>query len=175
LPKHREGASAARRDCREAAQLGVAVDECIGRFAPLAFAAERPDRWTDEREGRGRRQNLEAAEILRRYDAGERDFRGLEIESPANSSDPEFRGANVEGSDLSGCFIVADFSGARLRGAKLSANVKTCCFDRADLRDADFSGAAIDSATFDGADLEGATFEGAAAYGYTYVKGELSR
>jgi uncharacterized protein YjbI with pentapeptide repeats len=115
------------------------------------------------------------AEILGRYDAGERDFSNLQIESDADSSDPEFRGANLEGADFSHAVILADFSGARLRGAKFSANVKTCCFDRADLRNADFSNAAIDSATFEGADLEGATFEGAGAYGYTYRKGELPR
>ena len=115
------------------------------------------------------------AEIIRRYDAGERDFRGLEIGSEASSSDPEFRSADLEGADFSDCFIVADFTGARLRGAKFSAIVKTCCFDRADLRNADFSGAAIDAATFDGADLEGATFEGAGAYGYTYGKGVMPR
>jgi uncharacterized protein YjbI with pentapeptide repeats len=106
---------------------------------------------------------------------GEPDFRGLQIESDGEESDLEFRGATLEGADFSHCFILADFSGARLRGVKLSANVKTCRFDRADLRDADFSNAAIDSATFDGADLEGAICEGASAYGYTYVKGELPR
>ena len=115
------------------------------------------------------------AEILRRYEAGERDFRGLQIESDAQPSDPEFRGANLEGADFSDCFILADFSGARLRGVKFSANVKTCCFDRADLQDSDFSDAAIDSATFESADLDGATFEGAGAYGYTYAKGELPK
>jgi uncharacterized protein YjbI with pentapeptide repeats len=115
------------------------------------------------------------AEILRRYQAGERDFRGIQIEALAGAADPEFRGANLEEADFTGCFVVADFSGARLRGAKLSANVKTCCFDRADLRDADFSNAAIDAATFDGANLEGANFEGAGAYGYTFGKGEPPR
>jgi uncharacterized protein YjbI with pentapeptide repeats len=70
------------------------------------------------------------AEILRRYNAGERDFSNLQIESSADSSDPEFRGANLEGADFSHSFILADFSEARLRGAKFSANVKTCCFDR---------------------------------------------
>ena len=31
------------------------------------------------------------ADILRRYQSGERDFRGLEIETPTGKSDPEFR------------------------------------------------------------------------------------
>ena len=115
------------------------------------------------------------AEIIRRYEAGERNFRGLEIGSDADSSDPEFRGANLEGVDFGECFIAADFSGARLRGAKFSGNVKTCCFDRADLRGADFSDVAIDGATFEGADLEGATFEGASEQGYRYSKGEMPR
>jgi uncharacterized protein YjbI with pentapeptide repeats len=118
----------------------------------------------------------EPADILRRYQSGERDFRGLEIEVPSGKADPEFRGANLEGADFRDCFIVADFTGARLQGARFApANLKTCCFDGADLRNADFSGAAIDSATFGGANLAGARFEGAGAYGYTYRKGELPR
>jgi uncharacterized protein YjbI with pentapeptide repeats len=141
----------------------------------LAFAAERQivgqTSVTDEDDDR----IWAPAEILRRYRAGERDFCGLKIESIAGSSEPEFRDAELEGADFSNCFIVADFTGARLQGARLSANVKTCSFDRADLRNADFSGAAIESATFDGADLEGANFEGAGDHSYRYRKGELPR
>jgi uncharacterized protein YjbI with pentapeptide repeats len=118
----------------------------------------------------------EPAEILRRYLSGERDFRGLEIEARTGKSDLQFRGANLEGADFRECFIVADFTGARLQGARFApANVKTCCFDGADLQNADFSGAAIDSATFGDANLAGAKFEGACAYGYMYRKGELPR
>jgi uncharacterized protein YjbI with pentapeptide repeats len=113
------------------------------------------------------------SEILSRYEAGERDFRGIEIEATRGTSDPEFRRAYLTGADFTGAFIVADFSGATLRGARFApANVKTCTFDGADLRDADFAGAAIDSATFDGADLAGTNFEGAGDYGYTYRKDE---
>lgn len=97
------------------------------------------------------------SEILRRYESGEREFRGLEIESPRGSTGPDFRRAKLAGADFTESFIVADFSGADLQGARFApANVKTCSFDGADLRNADFSGAAIDAATFDGADLAGA-------------------
>jgi len=113
------------------------------------------------------------SEILARYEAGERDFRGLEIEAPSGTSDPEFRRADLTGVDFTGAFIVADFTGANLQGARFAAaNVKTCAFDGADLRNADFAGAAIDSATFEGAELAGTNFEGAGAYGYTYRKDE---
>jgi uncharacterized protein YjbI with pentapeptide repeats len=115
----------------------------------------------------------EPREVLSRYQAGERDFSGLEIESSHETGDLAFRGANLVGADFSRCFIVADFTGAQLGDATFAkANVKTCTFDGADLRNADFSGAAIDAATFSGANLADAIFEGAGAYGYTYVKGE---
>jgi len=112
-------------------------------------------------------------EILGRYETGERDFRGIEIEATRGTSDPEFRRANLTGADFTGAFILADFSGANLQGARFAAaNVKTCTFDGADLRNADFAGAAIDSATFDGAELAGTNFEGAGAHGYTHRKDE---
>jgi uncharacterized protein YjbI with pentapeptide repeats len=112
------------------------------------------------------------AEILRRYEAGERVFRELDIEGLDGTE--EFRGANLEGVEFVVCFISADFSGARLRGAKVSGNVKCCRFDGADLRGAEFV-AAIDGATFDGADMEGASFEGSGEQGYEYQRGELPR
>jgi Pentapeptide repeats (9 copies) len=113
------------------------------------------------------------SEIIRRYEAGERNFRGIMIGPSSDAADPQFRRANLAGADFSSCLIDADFSDANLQRARFApANIKCCCFDRADLRNADFSGAAIDSATFDGAHLAGATFEDAGAYGYTYGKGE---
>jgi uncharacterized protein YjbI with pentapeptide repeats len=112
------------------------------------------------------------SEIRSRYVAGERDFRGLEIEDGGDAT--SFRGAVLEGADFSGSFILADFTSANLRGCKfVESNVKTCSFDAADLRDCDFSGAAIDAATFHGARLDGSRFANASAYGYTFQSTEL--
>jgi hypothetical protein len=91
-------------------------------------------------------------EILRRYQDGERDFRGLDIgrdsqgQVVSDSDGRSFRGAVLDDADFTDCFIFADFTGASLRNCKFRANVKTCSFDLADLRGADFTDAAIDSA-----------------------------
>jgi uncharacterized protein YjbI with pentapeptide repeats len=62
---------------------------------------------------------------------------------------------------------------ARLGGAVLRANVKTCSFDRADLTGADFRGAALDAATFRGATLAGARFEGAGIHSHVFGAEDL--
>lgn len=112
------------------------------------------------------------SEIRRRYGAGERDFGGLEIEDAADAA--SFRDAVLAGADFSGSFILADFTGANLRGCRfVQSNVKTRSFDAADLRECDFSGAAIDAATFHGAQLDGARFADASAYGHTFQPMEL--
>jgi 2-iminobutanoate/2-iminopropanoate deaminase len=112
------------------------------------------------------------AEILERYSQGERDFTALDISD--GGTRPSFRGARLDGADFSRSFVLADFTGARLRASRfVGANVKTCAFDGADLQDADFSGALIDAATFEGCNLEGATFEGAGCYSGTFAKGQL--
>ncbi len=114
------------------------------------------------------------SEILQRYKRGERDFHGLEISDGAGGESASFRGALLDGTDFSHCFIVADFSSARLRDCRfVEANVKTCRFDSADLLNADFFRAAIDAATFTNCNFEGANFENAGAYSYTFKKGEL--
>jgi 2-iminobutanoate/2-iminopropanoate deaminase len=113
------------------------------------------------------------AELLERYNQGERDFRGLEISDERENSGT-FRDALLDGADFSHSFVDADFGGARLRNSKfVQANVKTCRFDGADLSNADFSGAAICSATFSSSNFQGAQFEGASVHGYAFGKGEL--
>jgi uncharacterized protein YjbI with pentapeptide repeats len=115
-------------------------------------------------------------EIRRRYENGERDFRGLDISDPDTSSQARsFRGAILDDADFTDCFIVADFTSASLRNCKFRANVKTCSFDLADLRGADFTDAAIDAATFRSARLHGANFAGACEQGYEYKSGELPK
>jgi uncharacterized protein YjbI with pentapeptide repeats len=115
-------------------------------------------------------EKLSAADVLRLYALGQRDFRQLEIDERHSCG---LRGAVLEEADFSGAFIVADFSEARLRGASFrAANVKTCNFERADLSNTDFRDAAIDAARFGDATFNGANFEGASAQGYTWSKGE---
>lgn len=111
------------------------------------------------------------AEIRQRYEAGERDFRELEITEPPGDT-VSFRGAILDDADFSGAFILADFTGASLRRAKLCANVKTCCFDEADLRDADFRTARLESTSWRGARMEGADFTGAGMYSGEFGPGE---
>ena len=114
------------------------------------------------------------SEIRQRYARGERDFRGLDIADGDDGG--SFRGALLDGADFSRAFIVADFTGARLRECNfVEANVKTCSFDGADLSAADFSRAAIDGATFTGCNFDGAQFEGAGFYGCILAPGELPR
>jgi uncharacterized protein YjbI with pentapeptide repeats len=109
--------------------------------------------------------------ILRRYAASDRDFRGLDIEDLPGEA--PFHGANLDGADFSGAWILVDFSHARLRGAQfVEANVKTCSFDHADLQRADFSRAALCATTFACASMADAVFEGACYHSYVLARGE---
>ena len=99
------------------------------------------------------------SEIRLRYERGERNFRGLDIDDTGDSS--SFREAVLDDADFTQCFVVADFSRASLRGCRFTpSNVKTCEFDNADLRSAR---------------LEGANFAGAQQHGLRLGPGELSR
>jgi len=109
---------------------------------------------------------VSSGEVLRRYEMGERVFRDLEVEDPPGEA--PLRGETLDGIDFTGSFLVVDFTGASLQGAVFRANVKTCAFDRCDLTEADFRGAALDAATFRGATLRGARFEGAHTHGYSF-------
>ena len=72
------------------------------------------------------------SEIRLRYERGERNFRGLDIDDTGDSS--SFREAVLDDADFTQCFVVADFSRASLRGCRFTqSNVKTCEFDNADL------------------------------------------
>lgn len=67
-------------------------------------------------------------ELLERYQQGEQDFRGAELDADPNC---DFTGACLDGVDLSESWIAASFHGASLRGASfVRANVKTCDFRR---------------------------------------------
>lgn len=113
-----------------------------------------------------------ASELLERYQQGERDFRGAELDE---DPDCDFTGACLDGVDLSESWITASFRGASLRGAFfVGANVKTCDFRDADLTNADFRGAALCATQFSGAIVEGITLEGAYYHSRTFSAGEVS-
>lgn len=110
-------------------------------------------------------------EILQRYQRGERDFTGLEIEEEGGTS---FTGVCLDGADFSSAFIVASFERASLKGARfLGANLKTCSFLGADLRRADFAGAALDGTTFQASRLVDANFEGATIQSHVFSAGDV--
>lgn len=80
---------------------------------------------------------MDAKELLKRYGAGKRIFRGANLYL-----------ANLSGMDLSGTDLSsANLSGANLSGANLSG---------VDLWDADLCGANLDGANLSGANLDGA-------------------
>ncbi|MBB3646138.1 uncharacterized protein YjbI with pentapeptide repeats [Rhizobium sp. BK619] len=115
-------------------------------------------------------RDITSEKILARYAAGERNFRGLELDDGAY----DFSHADLRGAVFAGSFIVASFASANLEGADFSdCNVKTCDFSGARLASATFLGSAIDAAVFNGADLTGAIFEKAGAFGHIFGKGEL--
>jgi uncharacterized protein YjbI with pentapeptide repeats len=109
-------------------------------------------------------------ELIDRYQHGERDFcESLLDEDPDN----DLRGVCLDGVDLSQSFVVADFRGASLRGARFChANVKTCDFRDANLSGADFTGAALCATTFVGATLDATDFAGASNHSYVIRPGE---
>lgn len=112
-----------------------------------------------------------ATELLQRYASGERTFKGLGAEKDFTG---DFRNAQLEGVILSGC-IVADFTGANLRNASFSGNLKTCLFRNANLSGACFRGALIDATDFSGARLDATDFCGASESGYVYKENEKPR
>lgn len=90
---------------------------------------------------------MDASELLKRYAAGKRDFRGAELRG-ANLRDANLSRVNLIGANLLG----AELRGANLRDAKLS---------RADLHCADLIGADLIGAQLRGANLHCADLRGA--------------
>lgn len=108
-------------------------------------------------------------EIIEAYDAGRRDFAGLDLDLEYL----DLSGLHLADVDFSRAFLDASFDRAVLVRAKFAgANIKTCSFVDADLSDADFRGSAICSADFSGASLQGANFCGAQVHGYTFTADE---
>jgi uncharacterized protein YjbI with pentapeptide repeats len=106
------------------------------------------------------------SEVLSLYSRGIRDFRGLDIDSEIDGD--EFRECVLEHADFTGACIIADFTGASLRGTCFrESNLKTCVFDACNLADADFTGAALCATSFRGAVFDSTRFQG--AYYHSYV------
>lgn len=100
---------------------------------------------------------MTAEELLKRYQAGERDFRGVNLSEEillwSNLSGANFRGANLRGTN----FNWANLSGVDLTAADLSeADLAWANLSKADLREANLSGANFSAASFNGADCSNA-------------------
>jgi hypothetical protein len=101
-------------------------------------------------------------ELKRRYDAGERDFRGADLRGAnlegANLSFARLQGANLRDANLRGANLrYALLRGANLRYALLrGANLKGAYLERANLRYAYLYRADPRDANLEGADLKGA-------------------
>lgn len=115
-----------------------------------------PDRPEDYRPPESR------AELEMRYAAGERRFPKTDL------SDADLSGMQLDGADFEkhSWFHSADFSGASLRGTSFrECNVKCVDFSNADLTNAVFELAAIESIRATGAILDGVKVKGATFYG----------
>mgnify|MGYP001794516826 CR=1 FL=1 len=129
-------------------------------------------------ENPGYGEEITGEELLRRYEKGERDFRGIQLDKSksltrvnlqgadfrnaclymANFGAADFRNANFS----EGCILYSsDFTGADFRGANLQGTE----FGDAILNAANFSGADLPNASFDCADAEAANFTGATLEG----------
>jgi uncharacterized protein YjbI with pentapeptide repeats len=103
-----------------------------------------------------------AAELLQRYQNGERYFGETELDQK------ELKFCNLS---LAGIifaprsFLVADFRQANLQGADFSdCNIKTCDFRGANLENARFRNAALEATQFSEANLKNADFTGASCF-----------
>lgn len=84
-------------------------------------------------------EKITAEELIKQYEAGERDFRGADL-----------AGASLDGANLEG----ASFGHCNLRGANLSgANLDSTSFHDADLSNADLSRATLQNAYLGHANL----------------------
>ncbi len=123
---------------------------------------------------------MDTAELLALYEAGERDFHGLNLENlkliNVDLSDINLRDANLRNADLSG----TDLSGANLSGANLSwinlsgADLSGSNLRRTNLMDSDLNGADLSDADLTDADLSGANLSYAYLIGADLRNADLS-
>lgn len=144
--------------------------------------------------------SLSAAELRRRYAAGERDFAALALPGAeltrVNLADASLAGADLSEANLTGAVLVradlsganlaeststladaawANLSGARLHGARLAgAILQDANLRGADLADADLSGANLAMANLVGANLRSAVLAGANLSGANLTDADLT-
>ena len=109
------------------------------------------------------------AELEKRYAAGERSFPETEL------SDADLSGIVLDGADFEkhSWFADADFSGASLRGTSFrECNIKCANFSNANLTDAIFELASIESIKATGAVRLGVKVRGATFYGCELLEGD---
>jgi uncharacterized protein YjbI with pentapeptide repeats len=129
----------------------------------------------DDDKGQNPPKRMTAAEFLRRYNEGERDFRGVNLKRAklegAKLEKVNLKGANLKGASLKG----ADLFGAYLEGVDLRlANLKRADLGYAHLEGANLEGANLEGANLEGANLRLAHLEGANFY-FAHLKGAVLR
>jgi uncharacterized protein YjbI with pentapeptide repeats len=127
------------------------------------------------------KQDQRVVELLKRYAAGERSFRKMELAgadfSDADFSDADFSGANLRKANLSKANLrKAKLKRARLSGADLcGANLSYARLDAAKLDKADLFGAILHRAHLFGASMRGAILCGAVLDHACLVEADLTR
>jgi hypothetical protein len=103
-----------------------------------------------------------AEDIIRQYQSGYREFKGIIVDPPGNFAKARLTGINFEGGNLAGSNFEravlqrANFSAANLRGVSF----KGANLAKANLKGADLRGAVMRSVDLSGADLRWANLEG---------------
>ena len=93
-------------------------------------------------------------DLLSAYSDGERHFIDIDIEG-------SLEGANLSGITFQKCFLLCDFQGANLAGARFeNSNIKSCSFRNANLKNAIIIKCAVEAIDCVGANIENVLFEG---------------
>lgn len=112
------------------------------------------------------RLNALEEEIIKRYEAGERNFAGIDLRfiniSYSCFMDTNFSGANLQVSAFRNIYLVnINFTNANLQGAIFSGYLIGCNLSNTNLRGVDFEGTNLTGVDLTGADLTSADLSGA--------------
>lgn len=112
------------------------------------------------------RLNALEEEIIKRYEAGERNFAGIDLRfiniSYSCFMDTNFSGANLQVSAFRNIYLVnINFTNANLQGAIFSGYLIGCNLSNTNLRGVDFEGTNLTGVDLTGADMTGANLSGA--------------
>ncbi|PZD93134.1 hypothetical protein DNH61_24700 [Paenibacillus sambharensis] len=87
---------------------------------------------------------------------GIKHFRNVEV-----LTDGKLRNQDLSGITFEACYLALDFTGSKFIGSRFfDCNLKTCIFEEADMKDAQFINCALCSVNFKNALVEGIVFEG---------------